>query len=888
MNSLPDHLVAALADRYRIERELGAGGMATVYLAHDVRHDRKVALKVLRPELSAILGAERFLAEIKTTANLQHPHILGLFDSGEAAGLVYYVMPFVEGESLRDRLKRDHQLPVEEAVRFAREVADALEYAHQNGIVHRDIKPENILLHGGHAVVADFGIALAASRSEGGARMTETGMSLGTPHYMSPEQAMGEREITPKTDIYALGCVLYEMLTAEPPFVGASAQAIIGRVLTEEPRSLTAQRKTIPPNVEAAVQRALSKLPADRFASAKEFDEALARADYGDSGTRATSAAVRGTAAALSAGARAFRAAPWVLLVAALALFARERMRPAPPPPPISRFAVKLDPVVASGLTGQVIALDPAGTRIVYVGTTSAGTELLTRTLDQVDPVVLPGTLGALSPFFSPDGTQLAFVVGTKLVKIAVGGGPRLPIADVGGTFRGGTWNEGDTILFADERGLHIVPAAGGTPTPLAAPDSGLSETYRWPKFLPGGRSALFATADTSGDRLAAITLGTGVIKRFDVAGADPHYVVQGYVALTTIGFGSTNAGALGVGTLVAVPFDAERLEVLGAPVPVADSVQVGGTSRTAKLGISLTGTIAFATGLTGVSSLAMLTRDGASRPLGGPSRPFATPRLSPDGTRIAVAVGDGGSNDIWIFNRVSTTLTRLTFDGSAIRPIWTPDGTRVVYQRAGNGADLAWILADGSAPAESLVVAPGDQTPGEFTPDGRFLVLREANPQGVRQISVAPMDSARVPRPLFTSNFQNHSPSLSPDGKWVAFVSNESGRNEIYVRPFPGPGGRWQVSKDGGNEPRWSPTGREIFFLAGQDLMTAAVVAGSTFVPGEVRLLFRSGGNPELTHRTYDVSRDGLTFLFARRDGTEDQSMIVLLNWFENIRARR
>ncbi len=265
-----------MQDRYTIERELGAGGMATVYLAHDIRHDRRVALKVLRPELSAILGADRFLAEIKTTANLQHPHILGLFDSGEAGGLVYYVMPYVEGESLRDRLNREHQLPVDEAVRIAREVADALDYAHQHKVIHRDIKPENILLHGGHALVADFGIALAVSRTDGGTRMTETGMSLGTPHYMAPEQAMGEKEITPKADVYALGCVLYEMLTAEPPFTGSTAQAIIARVMTEEPRSLTLQRRSIPPHVEAAVERALSKLPADRFASAAQFAEALA------------------------------------------------------------------------------------------------------------------------------------------------------------------------------------------------------------------------------------------------------------------------------------------------------------------------------------------------------------------------------------------------------------------------------------------------------------------------------------------------------------------------------------------------------------------------------------------------------------------------------------
>jgi eukaryotic-like serine/threonine-protein kinase len=269
-----DQLRAALADRYRLERELGQGGMATVYLAHDLRHERKVAIKVLRPELAAVIGAERFVREIRTIAALQHPHILGLIDSGEVGGTAYYVMPFVEGESLRDRLVREKQLPVPDAVRIATEVASALDYAHRHGVIHRDIKPENILLHDGQALVADFGIALALS-SAGGTRMTETGMSLGTPHYMSPEQAMGQREITARSDVYALGCVLYEMLIGEPPFTGPTAQAIVAKVMTEEPRPLTLHRKTIPSHVEAAVLTSLSKLPADRFDTAKQFAEAL-------------------------------------------------------------------------------------------------------------------------------------------------------------------------------------------------------------------------------------------------------------------------------------------------------------------------------------------------------------------------------------------------------------------------------------------------------------------------------------------------------------------------------------------------------------------------------------------------------------------------------------
>ncbi|MGE5688400.1 MAG: serine/threonine-protein kinase, partial [Gemmatimonadota bacterium] len=286
MPEILDRLQLALSDRYRLEREIGAGGMATVYLAQDVRHDRRVALKVLRPELSAVIGAERFLAEIKLTANLQHPHILPLFDSGAADGYLFYVMPFVQGETLRDRMNREKQLPVAEAVRITIEVASALDYAHRHGVVHRDIKPENILLHDGSALVADFGIALAASKASG-TRMTETGMSLGTPHYMSPEQAMGEREITPRSDVYALGAVLYEMLTAEPPFTGATAQAVVARVVTESPRPLIPQRHTIPRHVEAAVLTALEKLPADRFATAADFAEALKNTSYTSTATMA-------------------------------------------------------------------------------------------------------------------------------------------------------------------------------------------------------------------------------------------------------------------------------------------------------------------------------------------------------------------------------------------------------------------------------------------------------------------------------------------------------------------------------------------------------------------------------------------------------------------------
>src|SRR4051794_17364977 len=401
-------LQLALSDRYRIEREIGAGGMATVFLAQDLRHDRRVALKLLRPELSAVIGAERFLAEIKLTANLQHPHILPLFDSGEvvvdhpegAQRYLFYVMPFVEGESLRARLNREKQLPVADAVRIALEVASALDYAHRHGVVHRDIKPENILLHDGQALVADFGIALAASKASG-ARMTETGMSLGTPHYMSPEQAMGEREITPRSDVYALGAVLYEMLTGDPPFTGSTAQAIVARVVTESPRPLMTQRHTITRNVEAAVLTALEKLPADRFATAAEFAEALR--DKGYSTTVAMAAVSEGQpSTGTHRRSRLLLPALATALLLATAAALWGWVRPAPTPL-LSQWSLALkssqalQPPDPSG--GARIALSADGRALAYIGPADGGHRLWLRRLDQLEASPIAGTENASGPF---------------------------------------------------------------------------------------------------------------------------------------------------------------------------------------------------------------------------------------------------------------------------------------------------------------------------------------------------------------------------------------------------------------------------------------------------------------------------------------------------------
>ena len=870
----------ALADRYRIERELGQGGMATVYLAHDFRHERNVAIKVLRPELAAVIGAERFVREIRTIAALQHPHILGLIDSGELQGTAYYVMPFVEGESLRDRIRRDKQLPIPEAVRISTEVAAALDYAHRHGVIHRDIKPENILLHDGQALVADFGIALAVSQA-GGTRMTETGMSLGTPHYMSPEQAMGEREVTARSDVYALACVTYEMLTGEPPFTGATAQAIVARVLTEQPRPVTTQRHTVPEHVEAAVLTALEKLPADRFATAVEFAQALA-------GTTMVSRRTSAHTTALPAAARAATPRRWAVIggatavVAALALWTWRGRTAGAPLPPVARFAVRLSPAPQTGVIAQAMALSPDGTRLVYIGSGDGGNLLYARPLDQLQSVPIPGTLGAMSPFFSPDGAWLGFSVNSQLMKVSLGGGPPLPICQLEGNFYGGAWTSRDSIVFADSRGLMRVSAGGGTPVLVAAPDSGKRESYRWPELLPGERAAVFAWSRPRSEEVGIVTLDDGSVKRLGVRGGNPRYVQQGYL-LTTVLDSSTT---LSVGVVTAVRFDAKRLAVTGPPEPVADSVQTGGNSRSVKMGVSRTGVLALATGRASRGRLVVSDREGKVQPLDEQPRAFLGPRFSPNGERLAVGIIDAGQADIWTYDLGSRIFTRLTFDHSARSPEWSPDGRRISFTRGNDDAiDLAWIAADGSGAGDTLYQGPGDQFNGPWSPDGQSLVIRERTSPGARRrISLLRLDGTATVQPLLESPTYDHlTPALAPNGRWLAYVSEESGRSEVYVRPFPQAGGRFQISGKGAIEPVWARSGRELFFWTGDTLMAAQVSPGAAFALLGTKRLFVCPAVKPVPVTDYDVSPDGTRFVLVLDENAEPQ-VVFVLNWFDHL----
>ena len=902
-----ENLTASLADRYRIERELGQGGMATVYLAQDLRHDRKVAVKVLRPELAAVIGGERLLAEIKTTANLQHPHILPLHDSGEAGGTVFYVMPFIEGESLRQRLTHERQLPVADAVRIASEVASALDYAHRHHVIHRDIKPENILLHDGSALVADFGIALAVSRSESGNRMTETGMSLGTPYYMSPEQAMGEREITAKSDVYALGATLYEMLVGEPPFTGPSAQAIIARVVTEEPRSLALQRRTIPPHVEAAVLTALSKLPADRFATAAEFAEALAHPER-------TGATTRVLPAYAGRAAGPWRRWFWVAAGAALVALglagvgwwrARAASRAAP-----SWQYVAFGDTVGMSTNIPALAISPDGSALVFADDhQGAGGSLWGATLPSpddrqngrlwvkrrgtLDPVPLAGTERAQNAVFSPDGEWIAFVQDEHLKKVRTSGGPTLTIGDsVAIGFGGAAWLDDNTLIYVTPtlQGLRRVSATGGPSTPVI-PDASIpgGGGIGLPVALPHSRGVLFQYCSSACLTMSihVLDLRTGKEKRLLPDVAQAWYLPGGHLLYVRRD-----------GVALAAPFDLDKLELTGPAVPVLEGVEVNAAGGFALLTWSPSGPLVYVRGTGGTldNEMVRVARNGAITPFDsswfGQFNSFA---ISPDGRRMAVGSGTGAGLNIWVKQLEHGPFTRLTFGGQDRRPTWSPDGRLVAFVRdSGNSSSVFGRPTDGSGQERLLVRLDRQVQEVTWSRDGRWLLVRTDNgTAGAGDIVAVPASGDTTTLPIAATPFTELHPALSPDSKWVAYASNESGAYEVYVRPFPNSsGGRWQVSNGGGAGPVWAPDGRELFYLNFSGRVIAAQVQTTpTFAVGNLTPLFDAGRfSLDFFHQSFDVTPDGKSLIFAvprRRAGARGPQVVWVEHWLTDLDAR-
>ena len=898
-----DTLTTALADRYTIERLIGEGGMARVFLARDLRHHRRVALKVLRPDLGAVVGVDRFQSEIEVTANLQHPNLLPLFDSGVAGDLLFYVMPYVEGESLRARLEREKQLPVDEAVRLATAIAGALDYAHRRGVIHRDLKPENVLLHEGQPLVADFGIALAISNA-GGARITQTGLSLGTPQYMSPEQATGDRAIDGRTDVYSLGALTYEMLTGEPPHVGSTSQAVIARVLTEKPRSIRATRPSVPEHVEAAVDMALEKLPADRWATARDFADALSGARPF---TRTTATSPGGRATGTAPRVRRIREiAAWTLAAAfaGVTLWLALRGSRRPPATPSSEFEIALPEGFTLPTAGAAasIALSRDGRTLVFVGQAKGAEHrmLYVRRLGNRDVVPIRGTEDALSPVLSPDGKEVLFGMrrvlgGGSIKRVSVDGGTPRVLIDSSATNGQVSWRDGSQIVTpAPGRGLMLVNPETGATTMLAKPDS--THTLGFPDVLPGGSAALITIRRTDAgldsSRLGVVTIPGGKVTDLGISGFSPHYSATGYIVFATQ-----------AQLLEAIPFDARGLRVTGTPIVVATNVG-GGSGGAVPFSVSDDGTLAFIQGRTllfGEYQPVIVNRAGVKRFIGATPGSYASPRVSPDGKQIVYASGRGMNAsellgaDVWRMDLATGQTVRVTTNLSADHPVWSRDGSEIYFSRITIDQNGYAIALSAGAQPRIVFRSPGRLYAFDFGSAHGTAIIGLGGPTSL-DLWAASMDSLDKLRVFAAGPYREATPRLSPDGRFVAYESERTGTNEIYIRAVTGQGEEVRVSFGGGIDPVWSPSGTEVFFVSRDQLlretagsinsqmMAAQVATTPNIKVTGVRPLFSMKDYMSTLGRpSYDVFPNGDFLLLATQSDSVTRRtppLVVRTNW--------
>ncbi|MEO7363070.1 MAG: protein kinase, partial [Gemmatimonadaceae bacterium] len=850
-------LQSVVRDAYLVRRRIAAGGMASVYLADDVKHQRRVAIKVFVSDDTtndSTQNAERFLSEIRVTARLQHPNLLPLFDSGASAGLSYYVMPFVNGETLRDRLQRESMLPVDEALRLVHAIAGAVQHAHAEGVAHRDLKPANILLRDGQPLIADFGIALALADKEE-RRRTRSGMLIGTAQYMSPEQATGEDTIDGRTDIYSLGAMLYEMLVGDPPHVASTTQGVLAKVRAETPTAVHLLRETIPLSVSLAVDRALAKRPADRFQSMREFDEALfaGRSAGVHSGSHTESHTDPNTDLRANAplpnsldtqsGIRAPKfaytasAAGLLLLIAAGVFLTRNKRVEAPTTAGDAGTRFIVAPL-ADAAIGRSPSITPDGASLVYAGSAETGRRLFVRNVNELVARALPGTEGALNTFVSPDGKWIGYIsADDKLQKVPLAGGTPTALA---GVFRysDAAWVGNSRLVVSSygQQGLSWTTGHSDGLQQLTRLDTLRRESsHGRPFVLPDARTMLFLVShDRSGPgpepgELAAMALDTNAKE------AQP-FVRLGIQSLGAVGYvdGWLLYVASDGGGLMAVRFDVATRSVRGEPVQVLDQAD-GGIDVAA---IASNGTLLYTRARD--SNIPLLVDSaGTAKPLlHDVSGSFMSPRLSPDGKRIAMQVTTKRGNDIWVYDLATNTPVHVTSSGSAVGATWTPDGKEIVYFSTQGGTDAAWHAPTDGSTAPARLLASDGIFGLSVTADGRQLLFQRMI-RGRWSVWQSDMVGDHTPRPVVSEPYDALMPSLSPNGRWLAYATNESGRYEIYVRPYPGPGAAVQLSHSGGTEPVWSHDGGRLYFRGDRRMYEANISDNGRLSATGIRVLF-------------------------------------------------
>src|SRR5216683_1528619 len=884
---------------YEILSAIGAGGMGEVYKARDTRLDRIVAIKVLPAHLADRAELrERFEREAKTIASLNHPHICTLYDTGHQDEIDFLVMEYIEGETLAQRLVKG-SLPIQQVMQFAIEIADALDKAHRKGVTHRDLKPGNIMLTKSGTKLLDFGLAKLRQGAAPAVPISELptakdpltaqGTILGTLQYMAPEQLEG-KEVDARTDIFAFGTVVYEMATGKKCFESKSQASLIASILQIDPPPISSLQPMTPPALDRVVKTCLAKEPDERCQSAKDLtDELMWIAEGGSQVALARTTSAKGIRALDRR--TLIVSAVTLLSVAAVASLATWNLKPSPPQP-VTRTVINLPPgqQLAGLEDGPAVALSPDGAHLAYVARQAGTQQLYLRAMDSLESKPITGTDGAANPFFSPDGQWLGFFAEGKLRKVSVNGGATLDFG-VGDFFggisgAGASWGSQGIIAFARTTVAPIqqVPDAGGSRQPLTRLGKG-DITHRWPEFLPGGRALLFAAASSgitfSTAQVAVQSVGADERRILVQVGTNPRYAHSGHLVYVK------------EGSLMAVPFDPQRLEVTGTAVSVVEDVLQSPTTGAAQYSISTSGSLVYVAG--GVqaaqSRLVWVSRSGAEQPLAAPPRPYRFPRISPDGRRVAVSIVDQETQS-WVYDLSRGTLSRFTFGGSQnYEAIWTPDGKRIAFESNNSGPmNIFWQLADGSGGLERLTTSEYLNSPDSWSPDGQLLAFVEINPTAGVDISVLRL-SDRKTHPFIRMQFNLNEPQFSPDGRSLAYISDETGRNEIYVRPYPGPGGKWLISTEGGVDPIWNPNGRELFYRIGDKMMAVEITTQPGFSAGTPRMLFegRYEAAPVPLHN-FDVSHDGQRFLMLKpveQEHAAPTQINVVLNWFEELKRR-